>query len=72
MKRNMSVHNDGLPVTIDGLVSIREAAEFLSVCPASIYNLNSRGQLPFVKIGGSRRIPRRALVELAERNLIEN
>jgi excisionase family DNA binding protein len=62
--------NERVPITADGLVSVKEAAEFLGMCVASVYNLNEKGQLPFCKIGGSRRIPRRALIELAERNLI--
>jgi excisionase family DNA binding protein len=54
----------------DGLDTIKDAAAFLKVSVAQIYRLMAAGELPFSKIGRSRRIPRRALVELAARNLI--
>jgi excisionase family DNA binding protein len=62
--------NERVPITADGLMSVREAADFLQVCVATIYNLCERGDLMYCKIGGARRIPRRALIELAERNLV--
>jgi excisionase family DNA binding protein len=57
-------------VVTDGLVSIPEACRFLSLSRASLYALMGRRALPFCKIGGSRRIPRKALVELAEQSLV--
>jgi excisionase family DNA binding protein len=54
----------------DGLVSIKEAAAFLRISVASLYTLMGRGQLGFVKLGRSRRIPRKALVELAARYFV--
>ena len=53
----------------DGLLSIDEACEFLSVGRSTLYELMDAGKLPFTKIGRSRRIPRRALVELAAAGL---
>ena len=53
----------------DGLMKVAAAAAFLSLSRATLYTLMDRGELPFVKIGRSRRIPRRALVELAAREL---
>lgn len=53
----------------DGLLSVEEACAFLSVGRSTLYELMDRGELPFTKIGRSRRIPRRAVVELAARNL---
>ena len=53
----------------DGLVTVREAAGFLRLSRSTVYALMDRGELPFVKLGRSRRIPRRALVELAAREL---
>jgi excisionase family DNA binding protein len=53
----------------DGLERVRDSARFLSVSVSQVYALMQRGELPFVKIGKSRRIPRRALVEFAKRNL---
>jgi excisionase family DNA binding protein len=50
----------------DGLATVAEAGEFLSLSRAKIYALMNDGALPFCIIGGSRRIPRRALRTFAE------
>ena len=60
---------DAAAVVEDGLLKVAEAAAFLSVSRATLYALMNCGQLPFVKIGRSRRVPRRAVVELAARGL---
>ena len=52
-------------VVADGLMRVAEAAEFLSQSRAAVYQLMGRGELPFVKIGRARRVPRRAVVEFA-------
>jgi excisionase family DNA binding protein len=61
-----------IPKTLvaDGLVSVSEAGKFLNLSRATLYVLMERGELPYCKIGGARRIPRKALVELAERSLV--
>ncbi len=53
----------------DGLMTVKEAAEFLRLSRSSVYVLMDHGELAFVKLGRSRRIPRRALVELAASGL---
>lgn len=53
----------------DGLAGLREAVRFLGVSRSTIYVLMENGQLPYVKIGRARRIPRRALVQLAAGNV---
>ena len=53
----------------DGLLTVAKAAEFLSLSRATLYVLMDKGHVPFVKIGRSRRIPKRALVEFAARGL---
>ena len=53
----------------DGLMKVAAAAAFLSLSRATLYTLMDRGELPFVKIGRSRRVPKRAVVELAARGL---
>lgn len=55
----------------DGLATIQESSAFLGVSRSTLYALCDSGELPWVKIGRSRRIPRRALEQLAERNLID-
>ena len=49
----------------DGLLSVAAAAAFLSVSRSKLYEMMDGGLLPYVKLGRSRRVPRRALVELA-------
>jgi excisionase family DNA binding protein len=56
-------------VVADGLMTIPDAAQFLCVSKSKLYELMDGGELEFVKLGRSRRIPRRALVELAASNL---
>ena len=56
---------DAKDVVADGLVTIPEAADFLRISRAMLYKLMDRGELPYVKIGRSRRVPRRAVVEFA-------
>ena len=57
------------PIVADGLLTIKEAGAFLKVSRATIYTLMDSGDLPFVKIGRARRIPKRAVIEFAQRNL---
>ena len=54
----------------DGLKTIKEAAAFSKVSVALLYKLMASGELPYTKIGRSRRIPHKALIELAARNLV--
>ena len=49
----------------EGLVTIETAREFLDISRASLYRLINDGTLPTVKLIGARRIPRRALIDLA-------
>jgi excisionase family DNA binding protein len=53
----------------EGLISVSEAAEFLGVSRSMVYVLMEDGQLPYVKIGRARRIPRRALLAFAAERL---
>jgi excisionase family DNA binding protein len=54
----------------DGLVSVAEACKFLGLSRATLYVLMDKGDLQYCKIGGARRVPRKALIALAERNLV--
>ena len=49
---------------------VRDAAGFLRLSVSTIYALMGKGLLPYVKIGKSRRIPHRAVVELAAGGLV--
>jgi excisionase family DNA binding protein len=54
----------------DGAVTIARASEISGMSRAWLYGAMERGDLPYIKLGGARRIPRRALMQLLERNLI--
>ncbi len=51
----------------DGLVTIKEASEYLGLKRSTIYSIMDRAELPYCKMGKSRRIPRRALRLYAEK-----
>ena len=61
--------NNAAALVEDGLVTVSEAAAFLRLSRSTVYELMNQGILAYAKIGRSRRIPRRALVELAAREL---
>jgi excisionase family DNA binding protein len=54
----------------EGACTITQAAKFTGLGRTTLYELMGAGQLPFAKVRGRRLIPRRALVELIERNLV--
>ncbi len=60
---------DRADLVADGLVTVQEAAQFLSISRSKLYELMDNGELTFVKLGRSRRIPRRALIDLAASGL---
>lgn len=61
--------DERLSLVADGLVTVQDAAYFLGLGRTSIYALMEKGCLPYLKTGRARRIPKRALVEFAARNL---
>jgi excisionase family DNA binding protein len=52
-----------------GLMTLDEVADFLSLTRQSVYNMIERGDLPSLKLGAARRIPRSALFALVERKM---
>jgi excisionase family DNA binding protein len=54
----------------EGLDRITEVSAFLKISRSQVYALMGKGDLPFVRIGRSRRVPHRAVVRLAARNLV--
>jgi Helix-turn-helix domain len=62
---------DNEELVSDGLVTIEGAMEFLDISRASLYRLINEGALPTVKLACARRIPRRALVQLAAVHVID-
>jgi excisionase family DNA binding protein len=49
----------------DGLLSIREAMEFLSISRSGLEQLIKQGAFPVVVLATARRIPRRAVIAYA-------
>jgi excisionase family DNA binding protein len=66
----MSENSGKEDIVQDGLDRVAEVARFLKLSPSTIYKLMDRGLLPYVKIGNARRVPHRAVVELAAGNLV--
>lgn len=62
---------DNEELVSDGLVTIEGAMEFLDISRASLYRLVNEGALPTVKLACARRIPRRALVQLAASHFVD-
>jgi len=57
-------------LSTDGMCTVAYAAEFLSLSKSMIYLLMERGELTYAKFGKSRRIPRKALISLANQNTV--
>ena len=53
----------------EGLMTVAEASKFLSIGKSKLYELMDAGQLVYAKFGKARRIPKRALVDLAKANM---
>lgn len=61
--------NDQSTLLAEGLVTVIDAAFFLGLSRSQVYALMETGHLVYVKLGRSRRIPKRALIELVQANL---
>jgi excisionase family DNA binding protein len=57
-------------IVAGGLQRISDTARFLGVSRSLVYRLINSGVLPTVRIGRSRRIPIRAVRDLAATNLV--
>jgi len=63
------LHNATEVLVGDGLLTVSEATAFLRLSRSTLYTLMDEGELAFVRIGRARRIPRRALIDLAAAHL---
>ena len=65
-------HEKEAPVSLseEGFIPVAEAARFLGLSRAKLYQMMDAQELSYAKFGRSRRIPRRALREYAERCLV--
>jgi excisionase family DNA binding protein len=62
---------NGTEMIEDGAFAIPEAQRFSTLSRATIYNLMESGELPYIKMGRRRAIPRRALIEMMSRGLVD-
>ena len=53
-----------------GMLTVRQAEEVSGFKKSFLYGRMAAGDLPYVKIGGARRIPRRALLEFLAAGLV--
>lgn len=60
----------GLAVVGKGLATVEQAAKFLAISRAKVYELMASGELASAKLGKSRRLPWAAVKEFAARSLI--
>jgi excisionase family DNA binding protein len=56
----------------DGLERVADAARFLGVSKSFVYMLIRSGSLPSIKLGTSRRVPIRAVRDLARNNVVQH
>jgi excisionase family DNA binding protein len=54
---------------VDGLVSVVEAARLLGMSRSFLYAAMERGELPYAKLGRSRRLPLRAVFAYAAKHM---
>jgi excisionase family DNA binding protein len=54
----------------EGLVSVADAAAFLSVSTRTVCRLMESGELVYAQIRGRRRIPKKALIEMAAKSMM--
>jgi excisionase family DNA binding protein len=47
----------------DGLIRVKDAAEFMALSRMQVYRLMDSGTLPWVSLGDARRLPVRAVID---------
>jgi len=69
--RSRSADSSTAALCEDGLMSVIGAADWLSISLSKMYQLLSAGEIPYVRIGADRRIPKRALLEYTNSRLVQ-
>ena len=64
------VGETGMDLVQDGLMAVAEAAKFVGLSRSELYVRMERGELAYCRLGRRRLIPRRALLNLAQQNLV--
>jgi len=67
-----SVADERRPTTLDaaGLQPVRAVAEFLAISRSKVYQLMETGELPYVKLGKSRRVRWSDVIALVDQNVV--
>ena len=63
------MNEDQQDALADGLMTILQVAQFAQVTRSTVYNWLNHSGLPSVKVGKTRRIPRRALLDFLREHL---
>jgi excisionase family DNA binding protein len=61
----------GVEAVGGGLFTVTEATEFSRVSRSLLYSLMDSGELAYTKVGRRRLIPRRGLLEMLSRGLVD-
>jgi len=56
-------------IVCEGLLSVKQARQFLGIGLSTTYRLMDAGKLRYVKIGRIRRIPKNELIRISAENL---
>jgi excisionase family DNA binding protein len=67
--KSVQTQDDKMRLLETGVLNVRQAADMVGQCVASVYAAMERGDLPYIKLGRSRRIPKRALLEWMAANM---
>ena len=70
MDKQNTVQDCGFEIVSYGLDRIPDVARFLGISRSQVYAFMAHGDLPYVKLNKSRRVPRKAMLEFARKNLI--
>lgn len=71
-KKMASVADERRPTTLDaaGLQPVRAVAEFLAISRSKVYQMMETGELPYVKLGKSRRVRWSDVISLVDQNVV--
>lgn len=62
--------SDAEDILADGLMTVREAAQFSGLGKTTLYGLMDSGRLAYVRVGRARRIPKRELLRFLAGQLV--
>ena len=60
--------NDQVSQLADGLVRVKDAAQYLAVSRGHVYRMMNNGQLAWVQLGDARRIAMKSVVDYVNKN----